>query len=207
MVNCKFLFIATLIFLFALTTFAQDKTLGGAKGKVRDRKGDSIAGVLVEARQNGVTIAEAKTAKDGNFTLTKLNPGTYDFLISKDGYAAGSLAKVEIKAGDVRNLGSNLVLATDEGSIAIIKGVIFDQDGRSVSGAEVKIAKISGDSVGKSIATYYSSISGDFTFKLPANSGEYRIFVKVKGAEPATKDVAIQGAQVYRMAISLKPVN
>ena len=203
MMNGKWLILAVVFLTANLFVFGQES--GGAKGKIRNQKGDELAGVLIEARQNGETIAGAKTARDGTFLISGLKTGIYDFLISKDGYSSGSLAKVEIKAGKPRNLGDNLALATDEGTLAIIRGSVFDQNGRSVTGAKVEIAKVTGEGTGKTIATSYTTISGDFVFKLPSNSADYRISVSIKGAEPAAKTLAVSGAQVYRLAISLKP--
>ncbi len=204
MVNGKWLFLLILVFSLSFSAFAQDKTKGGAKGKVRNQKGNTIAGVSVVARQNGQTIADAKTDKDGNFTIGSLPAGTYDFIFSKEGYGDGSLTKVEIKAGKTRNLGDNLALTIDEGTLAIIRGVVFDQDGRSIPGAKVEIAKISGGEAGKTLATSYSSISGDFVFKFSPSAAKYRISVTWRDAEPASKEITVEGAQVYRLAVSIK---
>ena len=37
-------------------------------------------------------------------------------------------------------------------------------------------------------------------------NGKDRVTVKIDGAEPAAKDVEVDGAAVYRIALTLKPV-
>jgi Carboxypeptidase regulatory-like domain len=204
MKNGNWLVVFIVLLGLSFSAAAQDKKSGGAKGKVRNQRGNAIAGVSVEARQNGQTIAEVKTDKDGNFLINNLSAGTYDFLFTKEGYSDGSMSKVEIKAGNARSLGDNLALTVDEGTLAIIRGVVFDQDGRSLPGAKIEIAKVSGGEKGKTLATSYSSVSGDFVFKFSPSAAKYRISVTWRDAEPASKEVTVEGAQVYRLAISLK---
>ena len=43
------------------------------------------------------------------------------------------------------------------------------------------------------------------SFGLSPEPGKYRVSVKTDGAEPVSKDVEIDGAAVYRVALSLPP--
>jgi hypothetical protein len=42
---------------------------------------------------------------------------------------------------------------------------------------------------------------------LPPDRGDYRVTVKADGAEPVSKDVAVDGAAIYRIALSLPSKN
>ena len=42
-------------------------------------------------------------------------------------------------------------------------------------------------------------------FRLTPDVGKYRVTAKPSGGEPVSKDVEIDGAAVYRIALSVKP--
>jgi hypothetical protein len=112
---------------------------------------------------------------------------------------------VEVRSGDVIKL-TRLVMAVDQGSLAIVRGSVFDTVGRSVRGAKVEIARVSGDSA-KKLSESISSESGEFTFRLPPGAASYRVTVRIDGAQPASKDLSVDGAQIYRVAVTLKPAS
>ncbi|HZH33597.1 MAG TPA: carboxypeptidase-like regulatory domain-containing protein, partial [Pyrinomonadaceae bacterium] len=90
--------------LLGFTVSAQEKGTGGVRGKVRMPNGDSIANVTVQAKQEGKEISSAKTDRKGEFSLTNLKPGAYDFVFTKDGLTEGVLQRVEVRSGDVIKL-------------------------------------------------------------------------------------------------------
>src|SRR5689334_5826745 len=125
-----------LILLFALSftlVFAQET--GGLKGKVRNSQNIAIPEVSVTARQNGKDIRTATTDKTGLFELNGLEKGTYNLVFDKEGYNSAILYSVQVEKKKTRDLGSKLVLLPDEGTLIIIRGIVFDLDGRSVRGA------------------------------------------------------------------------
>ena len=172
------------------------------RGKVRMTNGDSISGVRVEAQQEEKSIASTRTDGKGEFQLAGLKPGIYDFVFTKDGLAQGILPRVEVKAGEISKL-TRLVMAIDQGTLAIVRGSVFDANGRSVYGAKVEIFKISAGE--KKVAQIFSSQSGEFTFRLPPAEARYRVAVTIDGAERGSQELEVNGAQVYRVAVSLKP--
>lgn len=198
----KKLFLFLLIAAFSFSAFAQNKTTGGVRGKVRMTNGDSISGVRVEAQQDEKPVASTRSDGKGEFQLAGLKPGVYDFIFTKDGLAQGTLPRVEIKAGEISKL-TRLVMAIDQGTLAIIRGSVFDANGRSVYGAKIEVFKISGD--GKKVAQIFSSQSGEFTFRLSPAEARYRVAVTIDGAERGSQEIEINGAQIYRVAVSLKP--
>ena len=125
-------------------------------------------------------------------------------VFSQGGLSVGTIENVEVKPGKTRSLGDRLVLSVDEGSIAFIRGSVFSPSGKSVPGARVELGRILEDGSSKKIDGRVTTETGSFVFRLTPEPGKYRVTARVSGAE-ASKDVEVDGAAVYRMAISLVP--
>ncbi len=190
--------------VFASVTFAQDKTTGGLKGKVRVEVG-SASGVQVIVRQGEKEVTRATTQSGGDFQINRLMPGVYGLTFRKPGLSVGTIENIEVKQGKVRSLGDRLILTIDEGSIAFIRGSVFTQDGHSVPNAKVELAKIQEDGNTKKIDSRITTETGAFAFRLSPEVGKYRLTLKVDSDEPISKEVDIDGAAVYRVALSLPP--
>jgi hypothetical protein len=188
----------------SFTAFAQDT--GGIKGKVRTTRGDGISGVKITARQNGEDVKSVSSDGSGKFVLENLKTGIYNIVFTKNGYSSGLKYDVEIRKGKVGDLGDRLILTVDQGTQVIIKGSVFNEVGRSVSGAEVKIERISDDGSAQKIASIYTNVSGEFTFRQPERAAKFRVTASVKGAT-ASKEVEVSSAAIYRLAITLKSEN
>ena len=192
------------VLLLLVTTLAQDKSTGGIKGKVRVETG-SPAGVSVLVRQGDHEVSRVSTDRNGEFSVQGLAPGTYGLTFRKTGLSVGSVESVEVKAGKVRPLGERLFLSIDEGSIAFLKGSVFDEVGRSLRNARVELARILGDGTLKKIDGRVTNETGSFVFRLTPEPAKYRITAKADGMQPASKDLEVDSAMVYRIAISLLP--
>lgn len=192
------------IALLLVTAAAQDKATGGIKGKVRVETG-SASGVAVLVRQNDREVAHVSTDRSGDFSVQGLAPGLYGLTFRKSGLSVGAVENIEVKAGKVRSLGDHLLLSIDEGSIAFLKGSIFDGVGRSFPGARVELARILDDGSLKKIDGRISSETGTFVFRLTPEPAKYRVTAKANGMLPASKDLDVDSAVVYRIAISLQP--
>ena len=188
----------------ALATVAagQDKTLGAIKGKVRVETG-TPAGVTVVVRRGEKEVTRSTTNKDGDFLVSRLTPGIYGVTFRKPGLSIGSLDDIEVKAGKTRSLGDRLILTIDEGSIAFLSGSVFNAAGRSVPNVKIELSRILEDGTTKKIDGRVTTETGSFKFRLSPEPGKYRVSVKADGSEPVTKDVEIDGAAVYRVALSL----
>ena len=199
-----------LVFLLVLTlgaagvAVAQDKTLGAIKGKVRVETG-TPGGVTVVVRRGETEVTRTETQKNGDFVVSRLTPGVYGLTFRKPGLSIGSLEEVEVKAGKTRSLGDRLVLTIDEGSIAFLSGSVFSADDRSVPNAKVELLRILEDGTVKKIDGRVTTETGSFKFRLSPEPGKYRVSVKTSGSEAVSKDVEIDGAAVYRVALSLPP--
>jgi hypothetical protein len=193
------------VLLAAIAGSAQDKSTGAVKGRVRVEKG-SAEGVAVILRQGEREVARVNTDKKGDFTISRIAPGVYGLQFRKPGLSVGSIDDIQIRAGKIRSLGDRLYLTVDEGSIAFIRGSVFTEDGRSVPNVRVELAKVLTDGSVRKLDVHVTTETGQFTFRLASpDAARYRITVKAEGSEADSKDVEVDGAAVYRVALSLKP--
>lgn len=183
---------------------AQDRATGGIRGKVRVETGPP-SGVVVLIRQGEREVNRLSTDKNGAFVIQNLPPGIYGLTFRKPGLSVGTIENVEVKSGKTRSLGDRLILTIDEGSIAFVRGSVFNPDGRSVAGAKVELARVQEDGSAKKIDGRITNETGSFVFRLTPEPAKYRVTVKPSGAEPVSKDVDVDGAAVYRVALSLSP--
>lgn len=200
----KTLLVLAVILLAAGISVGQDKSLGTIKGKVRVETG-TPGGVTVVVRRGETEVTRVQTDKSGDFVVSRLTPGKYGLTFRKPGLSIGSMEDIEVKAGKTRSLGDRLILTIDEGSIAFVSGSVFTADGRSVPNAKVELSRILEDGTVKKIDGRITTETGSFKFRLSPEPGKYRVSVKRDGAEPVTKDVDVDGAAVYRIALSLPP--
>jgi Carboxypeptidase regulatory-like domain len=198
----KSLFVLAIAFAMSGIAVGQDKSLGAIKGKVRVETG-TPAGVTVVVRRGDAEVTRSTTDKNGDFLVSRLMPGKYGLTFRKPGLSIGTIEDIEVKAGKTRSLGDRLVLTIDEGSIAFLSGSVFNADGRSVPNAKVELSRILEDGTTKKIDGRITTETGSFKFRLSPEPGKYRVSVKTERAEPVTKDVDIDGAAVYRIALSL----
>jgi Carboxypeptidase regulatory-like domain len=200
----KTCFVLLIILFTAGISAGQDKSLGAIKGKVRVETG-TPAGVTVVVRRGQTEVTRSETQKNGDFVVSRLKPGVYGLTFRKSGLSVGTIEDVEVKAGKTRSLGDRLILTIDEGSIAFLSGSVFDADGRSVPNAKVELFKFLEDGTTKKIDSRITTETGSFKFRLSPEAAKYRVSVKREGAEPVTKDVEVDGAAVYRVALSIPP--
>ena len=198
----KTLFLFALTLAFAGVASGQDKSLGAIKGKVRVETG-TPAGVTVVVRRGDKEVTRSTTDKNGDFLVSRLTPGIYGVTFRKPGLSIGSLEDIEVKAGKTRSLGDRLILTIDEGSIAFLSGSVFNPAGRSVPNAKIELSRILEDGTTKKIDSRITTETGSFKFRLSPEPGKYRVSVKADGFDPVTKDVEIDGAAVYRVALNL----
>ncbi|HSS20650.1 MAG TPA: carboxypeptidase-like regulatory domain-containing protein [Pyrinomonadaceae bacterium] len=196
--------LAIAVFFSAGSVFAQDRGTGSIKGKVRVTAG-TPDGVAIIIKEGDREVAHGVSGKNGDFEISHLAPARYSATFRKPGLSVGTIADIEVKAGKTRSLGDRLVLNIDEGSIAFIKGVVFNQYDRSAPGVRIELARIEGDGTTRKIDSGVSNETGSFTFRLVPDPAKYRITAKPGNGDPVSRDVEIDGAAIYRTALSLKP--
>lgn len=210
----NFFLIALALSLFvagAATTAAQKKqknqlpTTGGVSGRVRVDSGASASGVSVKVRRGDEEVAQATTNAKGEFEVQGLAPGSYGLTFRKAGLQVGKVEDVSVRAGKTVSLKDRLFLPIDEGSLALLRGSVFNVEGLSMLGARVELARVEPDGSLKKLDSRVSNSTGSFGFKLPPDRASYRVTVKADGAQTATQDVEVDGAAIYRVAVTLNP--
>ena len=198
-------YIQLIVLLTALlvpVAYGQDRSSGGIKGKVSVETG-TPAGVTVIVRQGDREVSRGLTDKKGEFLISRLAPGRYGITLRKAGLSVGSIEDIEVKAGKTRSLGDRLRLSIDEGSIAFIRGSVFDQNDRSTPNVRIELSKIEADGTVRKIDGRVTNEIGAFVFRLTPDLAKYRVTAKPNGGEPVSKDIEIDGAAVYRIALSV----
>lgn len=184
----------------------QEPTTGAIAGRVKVAPGATPGGVAVTVRRGDEEVARRETNAKGEFEFQGLEPGTYGLTLRKAGLEVGRMEDVEVRAGKTVSLKDRLFLPIDDGAIAHIRGSVFDANGRSVNAAKVELARVEADGTLRKLDSRVSNVAGQFAFKLTPERGRYRVTAKADGAEPASEEVNIDGAAIYRVGLSLHPV-
>lgn len=210
MMKLKTIGLCLLALLLAITCAAQKKnkksepTTGGVKGRVKVDSSSTPEGVRVSLRRGeDEEVAHAITDRKGEFEIASIAPGTYALMFRKSGLKTAELKPYVVHAGKTDSLGERIFLPIDEGSIAFVKGSVFSAEGRSVEGARVELYSVATDGSTKKIDGRVSNETGQFSFRLSPVVGHYRVTAKGEGGE-AAQDVEVEGAVIYRVALSLK---
>ena len=190
--------------LFNVSTFAQ--TTGNIKGKVITAKGAKITEVIVVARQNDKDIKTVVTDSKGEFVLDNLETGSYNIVLEKYGYASATIYNIKVQKNKTFNFGNKLILTVDKGTQVIIEGSVFDKDGKSIPNAKIEINYLSTDGVAQKIGDGFTNESGEFAFRFPESTGIYIIRASIKG-NSASKEIEVNNATVYRLALTLPASN
>jgi Carboxypeptidase regulatory-like domain len=202
MIRMKIAGVALLALSCALVAFGQGKP-GGIKGKVRVDEGATAEGVRVSVRQGAEERAHADTDRNGRFELAGLAPGRYDITFRKTGLKTAEIRDYEISANKVRSLGDRVFMPVDEGSLALLKGSVFNAAGHSLRGAEIELARVLADGKTERIDGRLTNELGQFAFRLLPTAARYRITAKFAGLPPVAKEIDIEGPAVYRIALSV----
>lgn len=183
----------------------QEPTTGAITGRVRVDTGATPAGVSVVLRRGDVEVARATTNAKGEFEFKGLEPGTYALTLRKAGLQVGRMEDAEVRAGKTLSLKDRLFLPLDEGALVFIKGSVFNAAGRSLGGANVELTRADADGSFKKLDSRVSNATGSFSFKLMPGQARYRLTAKADGMEATSEEVNVEGAAIYRVALSLKP--
>jgi hypothetical protein len=183
----------------------QQPTTGGISGRVRVDAGASAAGISVEVRQGESRVAETTTNSKGEFEFQGLAPGSYGLTLRKSGLQVGRMEGVNVRAGKNVSLKDHLFLPADEGALALLRGSVFDAAGRSFAGARVELSRVEADGSLRKLDSRVANVAGSFAFKLPPLRARYRLTAKADGMEATAQDVDVEGAAIYRAALTLKP--
>ena len=197
----KLTLVSFLFLLSVSSTVAQ--VTGSVKGKVRTQNRAPISGAKISARQNGKNLKSTTSNARGEFRISGLSPGRYNLVFDRDGFSTGVLYNVLVKKNKVNNLKDRLIMTVDRGTLIIINGSVFNQYGKSIYGAKVEIKQVRSGKSPKKKGKLYSSQSGQFTFQFREGKKRFIVTASAKGVS-ASKEIEVEEASVYRLAITLK---
>ncbi|MBV9925691.1 MAG: carboxypeptidase regulatory-like domain-containing protein [Acidobacteria bacterium] len=183
----------------------EQPTTGNIVGRVKVAPGSTPGGVAVTVRRGDEEVARHETNQKGEFEFEGLAPGTYGLTLRKVGLEVGRMEGVEVRAGRTVSLKDRLYLPVDDGAIAHIRGSVFDAGGHSVGGAKVELSRVEADGSVKKLDDRVSNSTGSFAFRLSPEHGRYRLTAKADGAEAVSEEVNVDGAAIYRVALSFRP--
>ena len=195
-------FLLTIVYCLLATAATAAQDTGGIKGRVRSFRGDTISAATITARQNSQDVKSTTSNGKGEFNLSGLQPGIYNFVFDAQGFVPGIKYNVEIKKGKTKDLGDQLYLNVDRGLAGmVVETVVFFKDGTSVRGAKVDVEKVTDEGT-QHVLTGFTNISGDFAFSRPPSKTKFRITATYKDVT-ATKEIEAEIAAVYRVALNL----
>jgi protocatechuate 3,4-dioxygenase beta subunit len=169
---------------------------GVLTGTVTDTDGAAVASVQVRVLQNSSVIATATTGSQGTYRITGLAAGTYVVQFSKSGFTTAQVSGVQISAGDSATV--NVQLTSSGTGQGVLSGLVVDNLGRPVQGADVELSGASGD------LTTTTDADGLFQFAdlVPANN--YVLTVSASGYLTDTRrNIAVTANQEVNLRIQL----
>lgn len=192
-----------LTFSLPFLIFAQS---GAIRGKVKERDGKMLDGVLVRAASasDAQQKHETKTNNRGEFELKGLAEGDYALSFELQGYHIFTTRHLTVAEGETVKLSRTIELVPERTNYAVIRGAIFTSEGLTLSNASVKVERIS-----KGRRFQQETISrdgGEFAFRLPAEKALYRITATAHGFRAAYKELEIENDEIRQIALSLERI-
>ena len=192
------------VLLFAQGNAQSNTQTGILKGKVKERNGKALEGVIVRATnaKNNDDKRETKSNDKGDFELTGLPAGQYTISLEKQGFKTFNSRNLDIAAGETTRLSAVIELVRESDPYAVIRGAVFQGPGYTLPNATVVIERIDG---GKKFKQEKVSVEGgEFSFRLKAEKAKYRITATARGFQPASVEVEIEGDEARNVALTLQ---
>src|SRR5215475_852610 len=114
------------VLLIAQANAQSNPQTGILKGKVKERNGKNLEGVIIRATsvKSEEDKRETKSNDKGDFELTGLPAGQYSLSFEKQGFKTFFTRKLEISAGETTRLSSAVELARESDPYAVIRGAV-----------------------------------------------------------------------------------
>jgi len=189
---------------------AQQK--GTLKGKIEDHKGKPIAGAQIRVlRSRDRSSKETTTDQAGGYSF-ELEPDDYSISFDAEGFQGGSMIRMQQVEEGKETTVKTIRLDKVKARTSLIRGAVFDIDGRSLPGAKVKLIRVptaEEDKDHKHVDSlkldYTSNSRGEFAFRVPARRARYQVTASLGGYKPETKVVEVQEDEAVPLAFSLAP--
>ncbi|MBK8493104.1 MAG: carboxypeptidase regulatory-like domain-containing protein [Saprospirales bacterium] len=136
-------------------------------GKISEKEtGDAVIGANVVLKKNGVFETGSDTDFDGNYSITNLDPGTYDVEVSYVGFPTQRITGVVVAAGKGTRLDVDLEQEGIELGTVVVTGYkvpLIDKDNTSTGGfvTAEQIQKLPSKSINAIVANVAGTSSAD----------------------------------------------
>ncbi len=177
---------------------------GSITGRVRERDGKVLEGVLVRASRatDEQQKVEVSSNQKGEFRLTALASGDYVLSFERSGFQTLTTRRLSVTAGETVRIRGVIELAPERPPFSIIRGAVFSADGLSLPNATVKIERVG---EGKRLKREtVSAEGGEFAFRVPPEKAVYRVTATARGFAPATKEIEVEPDEVRQVALTLE---
>jgi hypothetical protein len=183
---------------------------GTLKGKIENEKGKPIAGAEVRAMSPRTRNIHETTSDDSGVYSFELDPDDYVVSFDAEGFQGGNLRQMQqVEAGKQTEVKTIRLVKARRSSL--VRGAVFDSEGRSLAGARVKLVRIrteEEEKEGKRIESlsrdYITNSRGEFAFRLPSLRARYRLTATLDGYKPDTKEVSVNENEAVPVAFSLE---
>jgi len=211
------------VLLLAQATAQSNTQKGILKGKVKERNGKALGGVMVHATsvksdenkrqtksndesndKSDEDKRETKSNDKGEFEFADLPAGQYSLSFEKQGYKTFITRKLEITPGETTRLSSVVELAREGDPYSVVRGAIFHGPGYTLPNATVIIERI--DGARKFKQETVSREGGEFAFRLRAEKAKYRITAAARGFQPASLEIDVETDEARNVALTLRQI-
>lgn len=185
---------------------------GQIQGKVKEDGGKMLADVTVKAARS-VTRSldnqdtnqkgyDTKTNDKGEFVLSGLLPGNYVLTFELAGYRTFVTRRFELAAGETFKVPKIIELSREPEAHSLIRGAVLDASGYSLENASVSLERSDGKKFKK--IEKASVTGGQFAFRVPSETGTYRLSASADGFVTAVQEVSVDKNEIRSIVIQLE---
>ncbi len=187
MFMARYLLLTFTFLLAGVVAFAQSSTK--LEGTVKDAdSGEAIAIATVALYQNGVLVTGTETDFDGYYSITEIDPGTYDVEFSTTGYQPQRVSGMIIGSGRVNKLDMKLTAGIELTTVEVkYERPVIQQDNTS-QGSNLSSEQI------KQLPT--RDVKGLASFTAGVASADEGADINVRGSRSDATNYYIDGVRV-----------
>lgn len=205
-------FVATALVLLCLTSVSAGagQQQGTLKGKIEDQKGKPIVGAQVRVLRSRDRSSKETTTDQAGIYSFQLEPDDYTVSFDAEGFQGGTMVQMQQVEAGTETAVKTIRLDKAKARTSLIRGAVFDSEGRSLPGAKVRLVRVPTAEEEKdhkrvdSLKRDYTANSrGEFAFRVPARRARYQVTASLGGYKPETKVAEVHEDEAVPLAFSL----
>lgn len=206
----RVLLITVAVMCSVMAASASQQKTGTLKGKIESEKNKPIAGADVRVMSiRNRTVKEAKTDQAGGYSF-ELEPDDYTVSFDAEGFQGGTLRDMQ-QVEEGKETKVKTIQLQKARRTSLLRGAVFDTDGRSLAGVRLKLIRVSTvdeakekKKVGSLSMSYVTNNRGEFAFRLPSARARYQVTAALSGYKPETKTIDVNEDEAVPLAFSLE---